>query len=305
MELLLYGALVLSQIGTATKQFAMKRCGAVATGAYNSICVNLGRAAICTLVSIVIWLFAGAGLTTPTGLLVGLASGIGTAFCLFTWILSAQRVSLTLLEAVITIGSLLLPMVLSPYLFGGESATALQWVGATMIAVSLFLFAGKDTGKKAKSSVLVSLLLLTVCTLGQAAAIITKKLYTYHITDRGLGGVEVFTLISFVGVLLTFCALFLFYALRRRASASTAPLARFPLARVWVYILVAAVGLYVNELFATYASALPAAIYYPVTKVMVVLGCFLLDTLAFRERVTAKKLAGLAILITATVLINL
>ena len=37
MNILLYGALLLAQAGTATKQYAMKRCGMLAPNAFNSI----------------------------------------------------------------------------------------------------------------------------------------------------------------------------------------------------------------------------------------------------------------------------
>ena len=41
MEVLLYVALVLSQIGSSAKQYAMKKCGAIAKGESNSIRINL------------------------------------------------------------------------------------------------------------------------------------------------------------------------------------------------------------------------------------------------------------------------
>jgi drug/metabolite transporter (DMT)-like permease len=307
MDLLLYGALLLSQLGTAAKQYAMKKCGGVAKGAYNSICVNLWRTLVCLAVSLIIWLASGAGMTNLAGVGIGIGSGIGTAICLFTWILAAQRVSLTLLEGAITVGSLALPLVLSPLLFGGERASLLQWLGAALVVISLFCFSGKDNGKKAQGSAVAGIALVTVCALGQTVASIGKKVYTFHITDAGLGGVDVFTLISFLGVLLTFAVLFLIHTVKRRreASASGETPPPFPLRSVWVYIVIAAVGLYMYELFATYASDLPSAIYYPISKAISVLGSFLLDVLVFRDRITPKKIVGLILLVVSVVLINL
>jgi len=104
-----YIALLLAQAGTSCKQFAMKRCGKIAPGPFNSICINMMRALICLVISVIIWLATGGGVTTPAGHLIIIISGIGTAFNLFTWILSTRIVSLTLLESTCMIGTLVLP----------------------------------------------------------------------------------------------------------------------------------------------------------------------------------------------------
>ena len=57
MDLMLYGALLLAQAGTSTKQFTMKKCGSIAPGAFNSVSINLARALICLAVSTIIWIF--------------------------------------------------------------------------------------------------------------------------------------------------------------------------------------------------------------------------------------------------------
>ena len=99
MQFLLYGALILSQLGTSAKQFAMKHCGRLAPGPFNSVCINMARALICLVVSILIWIATDGTTTTPFGHLIIVIAGIGTAFNLFTWILSSRLVSLTLIES--------------------------------------------------------------------------------------------------------------------------------------------------------------------------------------------------------------
>ena len=80
MDILLYGALLMSQLGTTGKQFAMKKCGRIAPGPFNSVCINMARSLICLIVSIFIWLITGGGTTTFVGHLIIIISGIGTAF---------------------------------------------------------------------------------------------------------------------------------------------------------------------------------------------------------------------------------
>ena len=63
--------------------------------------------------------------------------------------------------------------------------------------------------------------------------------------------------------------------------------------------------LYVKELFTSYATQLPSAIYYPLSKGLTV-GCtFLLDVTVFKEKITVKKLVVFAVVIVAVILINL
>ena len=315
MELLLYGALLVSQVGTATKQYAMKRCGALAPGPFNSICINFARSLICLAVSLIIFLIADGTGTTGLGVAISLTAGLGTAFNLFSWILCSQRVSMTLIEGVSTIGTLIVPLFLAPYLYGGEVVTPLQWVGTVLVFISVFLFAKKGGGSKksdgGKKTMVSSALLLLLCAGSAMVANIGKKLYSFYVTAKGLGGAEIYTVMNFCSVLLVFVVLFaIYYQLQRRKTAADAPEGErarvvLPYRRVWHFILLAAAALYTFELFATYAARLPSAVYYPISRAIAILGTFLLDVLVFKEKVTPKKLAGLVLLIGAVVLINL
>ena len=309
MDILLYGALLISQLGICGKQYAMKRCGALAPGAFNSICINLFRSGICLIVSLVIWAFADGTDTTVFGYVIAAAGGIGTALSLFSWILSSQRISLTLIEGISAIGSLVIPLILAPYLSNGESVTPIQWVGTALLFISLFLFGEKDTKDKSKNSIFSGIALAALCALGVMVALVAKKLYTYHITSNGLGSIEFFTLIGFVGVLLTFLVLLpIYYRSERikseKTSDGTSAAVSFPLRRIWVFIIIAAVSLYVYELFVAYASTLPSAIYYPLSKAASIVGCFLLDIIVFKDRITPKKAIGLSLLLVSVVLIT-
>lgn len=307
---MLYGALLLAQAGTSAKQFAMKNCGRLAPGAFNSVCVNLARSMICLAVSMIIWLFSGGGTTTVAGHVIIIIAGIGTAFNLFTWILSSQFVSMTLIESVSMIGSMVIPLILAPYLYDGDVVSPVQWLGCALVFVSVLLFMNKGKKSEKEGSVLQKIAIVVICAISTTLASILKKYYTYHITAKGLGSIEYFTFIGFVTVLAVFSALFAVYYIseRKRAALGCAAGERtrveFPYKKVWVYILVAGVALYVNELFAAYAAELPSAIYYPLSKGLAV-GCtFLLDVTVFRDKVTVKKIIGVFTVIAAIILIN-
>lgn len=311
MDLMLYGALLLAQAGTSTKQFTMKKCGSIAPGAFNSVSINLARALICLAVSTIIWIFAGGGATTLFGHVIIIISGIGTAFNLFTWILSSQLVPLTLIESVSMIGSMVIPLILAPYLYNGDTVSPIQWLGCALVIVSAFLFMKKGKKIEKNGSAFQKIAIVATCAISITLASILKKYYTYSIVAKGLGNIEYFTFVSFLTVLAVFSVLFaIYYKLERKralavCTSNERPLVKLPYKRVWVYILIAGVALYVNELFTSYASQLPSAIYYPLSKGLTV-GCtFLLDTIVFKDKVTLKKTIGLITVITAIILINL
>jgi len=311
MDLMLYGALLLAQAGTSTKQFTMKKCGSIAPGAFNSVCINLARALICLAVSTIIWIFTGGGATTLFGHVIIIISGIGTAFNLFTWILSSQLVPLTLIDSVSMIGSMVIPLILAPYLYNGDTVSPIQWLGCALVIVSAFLFMKKGKKIEKNGSAFQKIAIVATCAISITLASILKKYYTYSIVAKGLGNIEYFTFASFLTVLAVFSVLFaIYYKLERKralavCTSNERPLVKLPYKRVWVYILIAGVALYVNELFTSYASQLPSAIYYPLSKGLTV-GCtFLLDTIVLKDKVTLKKTIGLITVITAIILINL
>ena len=246
LNLVFYGALLLAQAGTTAKQFAMKNCGKRAPGAFNSVCINFMRSLICLVVSMIIWLCVGGGTTTFFGHVIIILSAIGTAFNLFTWILSSQIVSLTLIESISMIGSMVIPLILAPYLYNGDTVSLTQWLGCILVFVSVWFFMNKKTnhekhGKK-EGGLLQKIVIVGVCAISITLASVLKKYYTYHITANNLGSIEYFTFISFLTVLVVFFILFFVYYTRekKRAAIDTTnerPSIELPYKKVWVYIL--------------------------------------------------------------------
>ncbi len=303
-----YISLLISQVGLTGKQWAMKKCGKETPGIFNSICINGARSLICLLVSAVIWALSGGGVTTAAGHAVAVISGVGTALNLFTWILASNIVPLILIECLSMIGSMIIPMILAPYIYSGDAVSLLQWVGCALIFLSVFLFLNRGSEKKSDSSTAYKMLIVTVCTLGTTLTSVFKKYYIVHFSDVGKGSVEYFTLISFAVVFVFFALLFApAYSLaEKRLSANGGDgNVQLPFKKVWIYILTAAVLLYVNELFVVYAAELPSAIYFPLSRALAVSATFLLDVIVFKDKVSVSKLIGLALVIVSVVLINI
>ena len=280
----------------------MKLCGKHAPGAFNSICINMARGGLCLVVSFFIWLIADGETTTASGHAIAVFAGIGTVINLFTWILTSRFVSLVMIEATCTIGTLIVPLILAPILYEGDSVTPLQWIGSVLIFASLFLFARPAGGKREDAGALRKVGLLIACAAGAMITAILKKYYSFHIMAKGLGSIEYFTLIGFLTLFIFFGASFLISCVGKRRAGVPVSL---PYRRIWVWVLVAAASLYVNELFTTYASQLPSSIYYPLSRALTI-GCtFLVDLLVFRERVTWRGITGLVMLLAAVLLITI
>ncbi len=299
-----YIAILLAQIGLNGKQYSMKKCGTLAPGPFNSICINTMRSVICIIVSLIIWLIADGKATTPFGHLIISISAVGTAINLFTWIMSSRLISLTLLEAILTLGKLMGPLILVPVLFKNESVSPFQWVACGLIIVAVFLFVEK--GNKKDGSTIKKILLVALCGLSLAVAVVFKKYYVAQIVKKGLGSVEYFTFINFVVVILTFAILFPIYyhkeSIKLRADGSDAK-PELPFKRVWLFVILAAASLYLNELFTVYANELDAAIYAPLSNGLNIVCTFILDIVVFKDKITVKKLVGLIIVIAAFILL--
>ena len=312
MDILLYVALILAQIATNVKQYAMKRCGQKTPGAFNSVCINMMRAVICLIVGALIWLFTDRSSTTLLGHVIIVIAGVGTAMNLFTWILSSRLVSLTLIECISMIGTLVLPLIIAPYAYDGDNVSVVQWIGCVLIFISVFLFINKGEKVKKEGTLFQKIAVITVCALGATVSVIAKKLYTFYIAEKGLGTVEYFTFVSFIAILAVFLIIFsVCYSKEKKRIRSLEPTdekterVEFPYKKVWMYIIMAAAALYANELFTSYASQLPSAIFYPLLRGLVFLGSFLLDVIVFKDKVTFKKIIGLAVVAVAIVLVNI
>lgn len=146
-----------------------------------------------------------------------------------------------------------------------------------------------------KVSTFQKIVIVSIFAISTALSLMLKKYYIYHITAKNLGSIEYFTFINFVTVFAVLLVLFaVYYAVERKRVAvigtiGERPKVELPYKRVWVYILIAGVTLYVYELFTSYASEFPSAIYYPLARGLAVVCTFLLDVIVFREKVTVKK----------------
>ena len=292
------------------KAYAMKTAGRRAPGPRNALIINLFRSVICLAVSLAVWCFSGFGTTDAMGNLLVLISGIGNAVNLYFWIRSSGVVSLCLLEVFIMIGTVLVPIVISPALFPGESITTCQIIGCAALLVAVLIFASQEkVFEKGKFGKSIPVILL--CTLGSAITVITQKAYNYYISAKDLGGIPYFNLGTFLVVFLAFA---LVIGVKRvvevrgvKASDSNVDAAeeKTSLGKVWYLVAIAAVSLYIYQYFITLAATLDSAIYYPMSYILGMIATMVVDLFVFKEKMTVKKAIGFVFVFGALILINL
>ena len=301
--------LIIARAFGATKGYAMKRASERAPTADNCLCTNLIRTLICIGVSVVLWLVSGAGASSSFGNVLVLLSGISNALNIYFWIICVQYVSISTVEVFSMIGTVIIPMILAPFLYNGDTVSPIQWIGCAVLLVAALLFASQE--KRAESgNPYKKVLSIFFLVLGIAGVSVTQKMYAYHISSHGLGSVEYFNLGTFVCVGLLFVALFAVREIsaRRAHRASpevVIPSRDFPFKRVILYIIIAAVGLYAYQYFLTLASTLDSAILYPMSYALAMASSLILDTFFFKQKFTPKRMLGTVCVAIVIVLVNL
>ena len=287
-----YIFLLLSKIAALIKMIAVKNCGNIAKGAKNSVIINIIRALGCVAVSFAVCLFSGIEKLDTVGTVIAVFAGICNGLSLFSWILAANNASLCTVETFCMTGGVVLPLIVAPFIFAGESVSIFQWIGSALLFAAMFCLT-KSSGKRKLSFGTWGLLI--TCGLANFGCVLTKKLFT----EFSKGKTEVFQLYTFAFVLATLFIIFMFFP---KKKAEDKP--KFS-SKVIMYIFVAIVMLYLVEYLATLSAGhLDSAIYYPLSYVISMPLTFLADAIIYREKITVNNVVGIVLVTLSGVLIN-
>jgi len=310
-----YLYLAISKFCGAAKMAAMKNCGNADDSAGTSIKVNAVRSGIILVVSLIVFVVSRAA--TANGLWYAALSGVSNALNMLSWIVCATAVSLCIVETFCMIGSVVIPLALSPFLYADETVSVMQWVGAGLILAAVVLFC---VGRGAKFS-RNGIVWLAVCALSSTGVNISSKLYAVRV---GSEYAAFFNLVTFVIVFTFFAAAAAIAVLKNRknanrgaasepASASGAaepeekdsrPRELFGLpAKTYLWIAIAAVGMYATNYFMTLASgALPSGVLYPLSYGAGFVLTAVMDTVFFKQKLTVPRAVATVLAVVGGVL---
>ncbi len=242
------------------------------------------------------------GALKPDGILLAgsLLSGLATAAFVVSWLLSVRSGAFMMVEVFLLAG-VIVPIVLCRIFFA-EAIGIWQVIGIVLLAAAVYIMCTYNSslkGKMGKSA----FLLLILCGLSSGMADFSQKLFVKLSPD---GSAAAFNLYTYMFAAL---ALLGVYLLIRRADEKKGEHPRHPLAvirPIWYYVLIMAVSLFAHSFFKTQAAYyLDAVQLYPLSQGGAVILSLLMSAIFFKEKITGKCLAGIALSFVALLMINL
>ena len=327
----------------------MKKAGLGAKGNYNSVRINFIRSAICLIVSLTVFFVAGASFTADF-LWICLLSGAANALSMFSWIICSEKANLVLVEIFSLIGSVAVPLMLSPALYG-EAVSLINIIGVILLFIAAVIFSIKpenfvgNTEKEAEPTIkiddsdalenaaktdderikttkqslknfLSTAFFLVLSGLSLAAISVTQKLYVYKV---GKNYNAFFNLITFLCVFIGFFAVAVIGKIFYKKSFLPEITCPNPSGSdfggkntkkqtelLYVYIIVAAVCIYVFQYFsALAANILSSAVFYPLSQGAQMILSAISDAAIFKRKLTAFTIIGLIVTVIGVIIINI
>lgn len=316
-----YLFLIVASFAGILKVVAMKQSGKICSGEYNSVRINTFRALICGVVSVVAFLLSGAK-AMGNYWWIWLLSGVSNALMMFVWILCTQRISLIFVETFCLIGSTAIPMLLSPFLYEGETVGIWQWLGVICLAAAVVFLSlkpkmpkcsgenkektdDKTQGGKVKtvfkSAGVITAIYIFLLILSNVGVSVTQKLYP---SRAGSEYTAFFNLMTFLVVLSCFAIVLLYGKIVEKKQLLPENAASGK--KLVLYVAIAAVMIYVYQYFSTLAGGLlPSAVFYPLARGLSMCLTITCDVLVFKQKITKNVCIGLSFVFAAIILTNL
>jgi len=292
-----YLYLVMSKLASVAKMMAVKKCGNIASGAKNSVKINLIRSTGSLAIALIVCIFSGFEKMNSYGILFTVLSGISQGIMLWSWILAATSAPMITVEVFCMTGGVVIPLVISPIVLDGTSVTIIQWIGSLLLFGAMFCLSKRGGGGKITPK---SILLMCIAGLSNAGSVISQKFF-----KEFEGGTNAdFQLGTFMFTIAVLAFIFLMMQLFiKTEKSSDAPKIN---ARVIVFICIAFIMTYTAQFFSTEASGkIEASVLYPLSYVISMPLVFLVDVIFFKEKVTVNNIIGLILITASGIMINL
>lgn len=291
-----YLFLSVALLAGATKGFCGKKISNSTQTLRDSVFANIARMFLCIIIGLIIVLANGSFsqlLPSVEMLLISALSGISTAVFVVSWLISVKKSAYMLLDVFLMTG-VLIPIIFGTFLFD-ETIKATQWIGLLILFVSAALMCSYSNSVKFKMGV-TDFLLLLLCGVANGFTDLSQKIFVNHLPDISP---SVFNVYTYIFALLTLTAAYLVLKKPTETSSAEKDI------KVYVYIAIMAICLFMNSLFKTFAAArLDSALLYPLNQGASLILSTLMSVLLFKERITPKAVAGIIIAFIGLVFIN-
>ena len=231
--------------------------------------------------------------------LIGYAafSGISTAILVAAWLFAANSSGYMMLEVFQMLGVGV--TILLSFLIYKEEITARDVIGFVVVVFAAYLM---HAGTKIKPT-LKTLAVVILCGLANGMTDFSQKAFTYSGLDTTTAQ---FQFCSYIFAAVTLIVLYTAMSATRKKDEATGGGAVAILKKTWYYVLIMAVCLYGNAYFKTEAATLlSAAKLYPMSQGGTMALGTMMSAFIFKEKLTLKAYASIAITFIGLLIINL
>lgn len=294
-----YLFIAISVLAGATKGY----CGKMTSGyveKYNdAMFINIIRMSICVIIGFLMLLAQGSvGLLAVDAktLAITALSGVTTSLFVVFWLISVKRGAYMMLDVFLMMG-VIVTLLCSKFTFG-EDIKGTQWIGLLILLAAVFIMCSYSSSIKEKMTP-VSLMLLIATGVANGLTDFSQKLYVhYGINDNA----AVFNFYTYVFSALTLLVFYLIFKFKNKEEAREGEV----LKKIFLYVLVMSVCLFLNSFFKTKAAGLlPATQVYPLFQGCALILSSIMSAVFFKEKLTPKCIIGLVLAFIALLIINL
>ena len=292
-----YLHLVLALLSGQLKGFCGKKQSIYINSTRDAAKVNFLRMLCCIVVGCAIVLLgdgADALAFNAAGFSISALAGLGNAIIVICWILCVRRSAYVLLDVFATIG-VIVPLTVCQILFD-EIVRPIQWAGFALLLAAVTLMCSYSMRLKGQKMSTADFLLLLLYAIFNGVTDLSYKLFVNYCPD---GSSAAFNAYTFV-----FAAIFLgIVFLTQKKNEEVPPC---PLKKIWYYIVIMAVCLFLNGFFRTNAAAyLPAVQLYPLMQGGTLVLAMLMSAIFFGEKITRRSVGAIAMTFAALLMINI
>lgn len=291
-----YLFLIIALAGGTVKAFCGKKTSTLIDTVGDVMALNMLHMLLCIIIGGTLAVFADGGVSAfkvdAQTFLISAMSGIFSAFFVITWIFAVRSGAYTMIEVSLTLGTII-PLVVCSILFK-EPVKPTQWIGFAILVAAVYIMSSYNKNIVGKTSVGARFVLIAagVC---NGLADLSQKLFVRLKPD---GVNAVFNFYTYIFAFLVLLVMFLLQKEKTKSLQKTKSIA--------IYVIVMAVGLFVNSFFKVKAAGfIDAAKLYPLSQGASLFISAVMASVAFKEKITFKSACGLIIAFVALCIINL
>lgn len=292
-----YLFLFIALLAGSTKGYCGKKTSGYTKSLNDAVFANTLRMFICAMIGFFLVIANdGIAMLKPSVelLLVSALSGISTAIFVVAWLISVKKSAYMMLDVFLMLG-VLVPLILGKIFFS-ESIKITQWLGIAILFIAVLIMCSYNNSIKTKID-LPSLILLLICGISNGITDFSQKLFVKTIEGGSAASFNFYTYVFTAMILLV-----TLFVTKEKDNTSDKQNKK----KIFGYILVMAVCLFMNSYFKTLAANhLSSVLLYPLNQGCALILSTLMATILFKEKLTLKAIIGIVTAFIGLLIINL